>query len=583
MSAIQFPLPDSRVEVRAIPLETPVDLKLDANECGPSPVSDERLDFARYPDRSGVEAVIAARADVDPARIVATAGADDAIDRTFRTVLAPGSIVVVTDPTFPMFERFARECGAEVRSVPWESGPLPVAALAEASADAAAIVIATPNNPTGAVASPGRIAALRAAVPDPILMVDLAYAEFDDLQPDGPAEPALADWCRWMPRTVMLRTLSKAWGLASLRVGWLEADEEFASVVRDRGGPYPIAGTSIRVATEILGDPRIDDAVRSRVEQVTANRSRLEETLREIGIATEPSRGNFLFIRPGDDDLAASRLRRGLRGLGISVRGFEGTSMADRLRITVPVGRADLDELSDALRTVQRPEGLLFDLDGVIADVSESYRTAIRRTAASFGVEIAPNDIEDVKSAGDANDDWMVTDRLLRSAGVEADFDEIVRRFQSIYLGEGDRPGLRERERSLMDTNDLRAAIGDRPVGVVTGRPRSEAEWFLRRSDLDSMVDVLVAREDAPLKPDPRGVELALDRLGIRTAWFLGDTEDDLLAARRVRGRRVLPVGVVPTGSVDSSRLRRRLRDAGAGVIVDAGPACIELLRRAGS
>ena len=177
----------------------------------------------------------------------------------------------------------------------------------------------------------------------------------------------------------------------------------------------------------------------------------------------------------------------------------------------------------------------------------------------------------------------MVTDRLLRSAGVEADFDEIVRRFQSIYLGEGDRPGLRERERSLMDTNDLRAAIGDRPVGVVTGRPRSEAEWFLRRSDLDSMVDVLVAREDAPLKPDPRGVELALERLGIRTAWFLGDTEDDLLAARRVGGRRVLPVGVVPTGAVDPSRLRRRLLGAGAGAIVDAGGDCIELLRRAGS
>ena len=171
----------------------------------------------------------------------------------------------------------------------------------------------------------------------------------------------------------------------------------------------------------------------------------------------------------------------------------------------------------------------------------------------------------------------------LSRQGVEADFDEIVRRFQMLYLGDDDRPGLRDRERSLMKPVDLRASIGDRPVGVVTGRPRAEAEWFLRRSDLDSMVDVLVAREDAPLKPDPRGVELALERLGIRTAWFLGDTEDDLLAARRVGGRRVLPVGVVPTGSVDSSRLRRRLRDAGAGVIVDAGPACIELLRGAGS
>ncbi len=583
MSTIQASIPESRFAVRTASSGTPSNLKLDANECGPSPVSDERLDFARYPDRSGVEAVIAARAGVDPERIVATAGADDAIDRTFRTVLAPGSIVVVTDPTFPMFERFARECGAEVRSVPWQSGPLPVAELAEASADAAAIVIATPNNPTGAVASPGRIAALRAEVPDPILMVDLAYAEFDDLQPDGPAEPTFAEWCRWMPRTVMLRTLSKAWGLASLRVGWLEADEELASRVRDRGGPYPIAGTSLRVATEILGDPDVDDAVRSRVDLVTANRARMVETFRELGIAAEPSRGNFLFIRPGDDDLAASRLRQGLRGLDISVRGFEGTSMADRLRITVPVIREDLDALTDALRSVVRPDGLLFDLDGVIADVSESYRLAIRYTAASFGVEIAPGDIDEVKSAGDANDDWVVTDRLLRAAGVEADFDEIVRRFQMIYLGDGDRPGLRERERSLLDPKDLRAAVGDRPVGVVTGRPRTEAEWFLRRIGLDSMVDVLIAREDAPLKPDPRGVELALDRLGIRTAWFLGDTEDDLLAARRVRGRRVLPVGVVPTGAVDPSRLRRRLFDAGAGAIVDAGRECIEMIRRASS
>ena len=568
------------------PFPVPSALKLDANECGPSLVSTMiggGIDLSRYPDRTELESVLAARAGVDADRIVATAGADDAIDRTFGLVLEPGSTVVVTEPSFPMFERFATERGATVRRVPWTSGPLPVADLVEAAEGAAAIVIATPNNPTGAVASAGAIAALRATAPDPILVLDLAYAEFDALETDGVAEPSLASWCRWMPRTMLLRTLSKAWGLASLRVGWIETDAETASAIRDRGGPYPISGFSLRIATEALRDPEADEAMRDRVERVSGLRRRLVRELEGMGIETEPSRANFVLARPGVDGSTADRLRTGLRGLGVAVRGFDRPVMADRLRITVPTEASALEELVVAMRTVRRPDGILLDLDGVIADVSDSYRTAILRTAVSFGTIIDSADIEAIKAAGDANDDWTVTARLLRAAGVEADFDEVVRRFQRLYLGTDDQPGLRERERSLMRTSSLLEALAGVPVGVVTGRPRSEAEWFLGRCGLDRRVDVLVAREDAPLKPDPRGIERAMDRLGIRTAWFLGDTEDDVLAARRVSGRRVLPIGVIPPGSIDPDGLRDRLLDAGAGWVVRAGLECVELLEEARS
>ncbi|HEU4535782.1 MAG TPA: HAD-IA family hydrolase, partial [Polyangiaceae bacterium] len=188
----------------------------------------------------------------------------------------------------------------------------------------------------------------------------------------------------------------------------------------------------------------------------------------------------------------------------------------------------------------------MFDLDGVLADTSRSYRRAIVETARSFGVEATADEVAAVKRAGDANNDWVVTHRLVAAAGVEAPFDEVKARFEALYQGAPGRPGLCETEGPLCDAALLARLATRWPLGIVTGRPRRDALAFLERFRLGGFFRALVTMEDAPAKPNPAPVRLGLERLGVGGGWFVGDTPDDVRAAR---GAGVVPLGVVAPGA----------------------------------
>ena len=194
-------------------------LRLDANEgavptqLAPSwPLAAEAL--RRYPDTRPLEADLAARFGVAPDRVLVTAGGDDAIERLCRRCLAGGRELVLTEPTFEMFARHARLAGGRLRSVPWWEGAYPVSAVESCLGPATGLVaVVSPNNPTGAVVTAADLRHLRRAAGNVPLLLDAAYAEFAD---EDLTAAALA-----LPHTVVLRTLSKAWGLAGLRVGCL--------------------------------------------------------------------------------------------------------------------------------------------------------------------------------------------------------------------------------------------------------------------------------------------------------------------------------------------------------------------------
>ncbi|MGM0555695.1 MAG: TIGR01548 family HAD-type hydrolase, partial [Myxococcota bacterium] len=292
-------------------------------------------------------------------------------------------------------------------------------------------------------------------------------------------------------------------------------------------------------------------------------RRALEALLGEYGIETTTSEGNFVFGRTRD----SVWLRDALAGMGILVRAFPGHPLLDNaIRISCPGNRSDFERLEHALETILSPDALLFDLDGVLADVSESYRRSIVETARAFGVEVTRDDIAQMKAAGDANNDWIVTQRLLAERGVEADLDEVTETFERIYQGTEEKPGLRSTETLLLDPHKL-AEWGERyRIGIVTGRPRKDAERFLREKGIAQYVEALVCMEDAPAKPDPEPVEMLLDQLSVERAWLVGDTPDDIQAAR---GASVLPVGVVAPGDGDTNVAEAMTR-AGAARVLDS-------------
>jgi HAD superfamily hydrolase (TIGR01548 family) len=226
------------------------------------------------------------------------------------------------------------------------------------------------------------------------------------------------------------------------------------------------------------------------------------------------------------------------------------------------------------MKPILAPDALLLDMDGVLADVEASYRACIVETARRFGASVSRSDVLRATLEGDANNDWILTERLLAARGVRASLEEITRTYQSVYLGSSGQRGLRENERLMVPRAVLQALAARLPIGVVTGRPRAEAEWFLERAGIDDLVKAVVCLEDAPCKPNPAPVRLAMDKLGVRRAWMVGDTPDD---ARAATAAGVLAIGI-PAPAEDRAAVERSLLAAGAVVVIDTLADLLELL-----
>lgn len=191
-------------------------------------------------------------------------------------------------------------------------------------------------------------------------------------------------------------------------------------------------------------------------------------------------------------------------------------------------------------------KAVLFDMDGILADVAQSYRTAIVETAAFFQVQVTQEDISRDKAKGNANNDWLLTRRLLASQGVTASLEDVTAKFEELYQGTATTEGLWAKER-LIVPHGLIAEIGRRcPLGlaVVTGRPRKDCDKFLETHGLAHLFRVCVCMEDGPPKPDPFSVSQACTLLGVepQDTLMIGDTVDDIRAALAAGS---IPIGVL--------------------------------------
>lgn len=518
--------------------------------------------LTRYPDARPLAAKIAARFGVAAHQVLVTAGADEALERTCRAALAPGRNAIVTDPTFEMLPRYVALAGGALRQVAWPGGVLPVDRMIAAAGPGTSLVaIVTPNNPTGAVASLDDIRRVHDALPAALILLDFAYAEFAD--EDLTVEVLKLD------RVVVARTLSKAWGMPGIRVGYAMGQAPTIATMRAVGGPFPVATASLAVAEAVFdgGEPARD----ATVARVKANRARLEAILAEPGEVPARSQGNFVCI----SGPRARWIRDGLAGFGIAARllaapretAAAGADAVVRLRITVPSDDAAFARLEAAVRTVLTPEAILFDLDGVFADVSGSYREAIGRTAAQFGVTVSADAIRARKALGNANNDWAVTTELINAAGATATLAEVTDAFERIYQGEPGSPGLRETERLIVPREWIGRRAARYPLAIVTGRPHADAERFLDRFKIRNLFRVVVTLDDGPLKPEPFPVAEAMRKLGVSRAWMIGDTPDDIASAR---GAGALPIGVIAPGEMAAPDSRSVLFRAGAARVLDS-------------
>jgi len=210
---------------------------------------------------------------------------------------------------------------------------------------------------------------------------------------------------------------------------------------------------------------------------------------------------------------------------------------------------------------------LVFDMDGVLVDVTESYRETIARTVEHFaGVQVAPEQIQDYKNQGGWNDDWQLSHHIIGRAGVDVPFETVKAYFQELFLGDGSN-GMILRERWVARPGVLEKLIGRFQLAVFTGRPKKEAALTLSRFAADLVFHPVVGMYEVENhKPAPDGLlQIAQQNPGAEM-FYIGDTVDD---ARAARSARVPFVGIAAPQNPRYIDLVFLFQEEGAYAIVD--------------
>ena len=229
-------------------------------------------------------------------------------------------------------------------------------------------------------------------------------------------------------------------------------------------------------------------------------------------------------------------------------------------------------------------QALFFDMDGVLVNVSRSYRRAIEQTVSHFtGREIETGTIQRYKNLGGFNDDWKLTHAIVSDAGISVSFGRIIEEFQKHYRGEN-WDGFIAEEEPLIRTRTLDVlGTTQRVLGVVTGRPGAEANWTIDRFGWKRYFPLVISKEkqEGREKPDPYPLLRALailDAAGRKvepgSSVYVGDSVDDMKAARAAG---MWAIGVVPP-YLDAGEHTEVLLGAGAHHVILDPNAMPELL-----
>lgn len=304
-----------------------VDLSDNTNRWGMPPAAQRALRsaagdaYTRYPEiyASTLKEAVAEYTRLDPSMIVTGCGSDDVLDSAIRAFAEPGDHVAIPDPSFAMIPLFARMNGLDPVLLPLTpSYDLDVDAML--ACDPRIAYVCSPNNPTGTIAARASIEALAARV-DGVVIVDEAYAEF--------AEGHVLDLARSSANVLVVRTMSKAFGLAGLRVGYAVGNPALIAEVEKSRGPYKVSTVAGLTAVAALRDGL--PWVREHIALAVANRARLAGELTRRQIPALESSANFLLAPIPN----AERIALTMRELGVAVRPFTNLpTLAAELRRT---------------------------------------------------------------------------------------------------------------------------------------------------------------------------------------------------------------------------------------------------------
>jgi HAD superfamily phosphatase len=211
---------------------------------------------------------------------------------------------------------------------------------------------------------------------------------------------------------------------------------------------------------------------------------------------------------------------------------------------------------------------LVFDMDGVLAEVTESYREAVVQSVHHFtGKTIERDSIQEYKNRGGFNNDWLLSQQICADLGVQVPYDSVVKYFCDIFFGPGGDDGLISREIWIPEPGLLETLAEKFQLAIFTGRLQSEAAITLRRYASNISFSPIIAVEDVSEgKPAPDGLLLIREQTGAEKMVYVGDTVDD---ARSSKAAGVPFIGIAATSNPWNKELAALLRAEGACAVLD--------------
>ena len=516
-------------------------LRLDFNEnlFGPSPKVLEALrNIAReaygfYPEYGQLVSALSNFLNVPKECILPTNGSDEAIRALFDTYVEKADKVILLSPSYSMYELYAQVAGAQIVWVKYnfDDFSFPIEEVIQAiEPDTRLIALANPNNPTGTLIKREELLKIIQANPSMAVLIDEAYAPF--------AKETNLDIAAEYANVFVTQTFSKAYGLAALRIGYLvSAKENIQQVSRVLAPSYSVNCAAAVAAMAAMEDQAYLDAY---VEQVNSVKAQFCRKISALGFQPVESHANFVLINFGT---RARAIKEELAQHKILVR--DRADLEGYLRISI----GSASQMQKVIDVLNDKKGLIFDMDGVLVDESQSYRPCIAKTAEYFlGKKIDSKTVERLKQQGGYNNDYDCVEAVLKEHGLVLERKEIVELFDLLYHQE-----FKFAEKWLLDEPLLLKLKQKFHLGIFTGRPKKDAWDALQRFDKASLFEVVITDDDVlRKKPDPEGLIAAIERLQVTQAVYFGDSKDDREAARRAA---VPFVKVTPAGGNISEML----------------------------
>lgn len=341
-----------------VPAGVPRAVLLAQNELGtpPSPramaaAAGAVADLNRYadPDHGLLRQAIADCHGLDPAGIVCGVGSMELMGLLALAYGEPGAAVVVSQFGYKYFQLQCALAGATIKVVPEPGMRADVDAMAAAVGDRTRLVfLVNPNNPTGTLLEAGEVRRLRRLLPDHVMLIlDGAYAEFVD-DPDYETGFAMVDRGE---NVVVLRTFSKAHGLAGLRVGWLYGPSDVVAAITAVRAPNSVTASALAAAVAAIAD---QDHVRAVRQDIARRREAFRATLTELGLKPLPSATNFVLVACPPEVLGgADGIFQGLKQRGIVTRPMGSYGLPAHIRITIGSAE-DMAYLDEVLREMAK-------------------------------------------------------------------------------------------------------------------------------------------------------------------------------------------------------------------------------------